>query len=1042
MKNRYAISNLIPRQYVLRTLAVCSLAATAPPTLLASVVNNSAYTHVLKQTVTGKVLDAKDGAPLPGVNIVVKGTNRGTVTNANGSFTLQADAGEILVISLVGYTRQEVPVTEGSPITIRLQSSATGLDELVVVGYGVQKKKVVTGATVHLNNDDLIKNHSVSLEQSLQGQAPGVQVTANSGQPGDPMKFTIRGIGTNGDAKPLFIVDGFPVEDIAYLNPTDIASIDVLKDAASVAIYGTRAANGLVMITTKKGKAGKISVTFDASYGLQNPAKKLDLLNATQYANIMNEAAINSGSVPIYSADSIAKLGTGTDWQKAATLRNAPIQQYSLGFSGGNERSIYSSSLSYQGQQGIMGLPGRSNFERTSFRINSEHKLYKDVIKTGENLTYTHTRQRGIGTGNIYNNSIRGLLNANPTYPVYNADGSYGKSAYADEVNPIGGIDYLQNNRTIIDRIIGDIYAEATLIKGLTLRTDFGADISYNYVNSFIPVYNLGTNNSNTHSQASQAIYRNLTWNWDNTLTYQLNVGKNNLNVMVGTTAKKYEGYNVGGSKTDLIIPDFDHAIISNGTNEDTRKVFGSRSMNALQSYFGRIFYNYDEKYLLTATLRRDGSTKFGADNRYGYFPSFSVGWIATNENFLRDISWLNFLKIRGGWGQNGSDRIDDFRYLATINSTYRDYYFNGVKAVGAAPDKIPNPRLRWEASEQTDIGFDATLFKNLNITFDWYKKSTRDWLVTAPIPDIVGTGAPTINGGNIENKGIELGINYHHKFGEVNIGIGGNISFNKNTVLQIPNQEGVLHPSYNGVLASNMDEYFRAQNGMPIGFFYGLKTAGIFQNQAEIDAYTGKNGQKIQPNAQPGDVRFVDTNGDGVITGEDKTKVGDPNPKQTYGMSLSADWKGFDLSILLSGVGGNDIVDGTRAYDRYVNNYTTAVFDRWHGEGTSNYLPRVTQNNEPNQNYTRFSDLYVHNGAFLRIKSINLGYDLKRTLLKRLPMQQLRLYVSGLNVFTFTHYRGLDPEVGYGIDPWSSGTDLGYFPQPRTILFGLNVKF
>lgn len=1042
MKIWYTISNYFPRQTVVKALAVCSLVTAAPPALHAAANNGKAYTQPVKQTITGKVTDANGGAPLPGVNILVKGTTRGTVTNADGLFTLQADPGEILVVSLVGYTKQELPAKAGGPMNISLQSASTGLDELVVVGYGAQKKKVVTGATVHLNNDDLIKNHAISVESSLQGQAPGVQVTSNSGQPGDALKFTIRGIGTNGDSRPLFIIDGFPADDITFLNPNDIASIDVLKDAASTAIYGTRAANGVVMITTKKGRAGKMSVSFDASYGLQNPARKLDLLNAQQYAHIMNEAAINSGSVPIYTPDSIARLGTGPDWQKAATIKNAPIQNYSLNLAGGNEHSVFSTSLSYQGQQGVMGLPGRSNFERTSFRINSEHKLYKDLIKTGENLTFAHTRQRGIGTGNIYNNSIRGLLNASPIYPVYNADGSYGKSPYAEETNPIGMIDYTQNNQTIIDRIIGNIYAEAILIKGLTLRTDFGADISYNYNNSFIPVYNLGTNNRNDHSFASQGMYRNLTWNWDNTLTYQLRTGKHDLNVMVGTTAKKFEGYNVSGSKTDLIIADFDHAIIDNGRNDSTRKVYGTRSMNALQSYFGRVFYSYDDKYLLTATLRRDGSTKFGVNNRYGYFPAFSLGWILTNEAFLKNSSWINFLKIRGGWGQNGSDRIDDFRYLATINSTYRDYYFNGQKAIGASPDKIPNPDLHWEASEQIDIGFDATLFKDVTVTFDWYQKNTRDWLVTAPIPDLVGTGAPTINGGNIRNKGIELGINYNHQFGEVSIGIGGNIAFNKNTVVDIPNQEGVLHPSYNGVLSSNMDEYFRAQNGMPIGFFYGLKTAGIFQNQAEIDAYTSKSGQKIQPGAQPGDVRFVDMNGDGVINGDDKTKVGDPNPSQTYGISLSAGWRGFDLSVLMNGVGGNDIVDGTRAYDRYTNNYTTAIFGRWHGEGTSNSMPRVTQNNEANQNYTRFSDLYVHNGAFLRIKSINFGYDFKKTLLKRLPLQQFRLYVSGLNVFTFTHYRGLDPEVGYGIDSWSSGTDLGYFPQPRTVLFGLNVKF
>lgn len=1042
MKNWYNISNYFPRQSVLRALAVCSLAVAAPPALHAAATNGKAYLQTARQTITGKVTDTGDGSPLPGVNIIIKGTTRGVTTGADGSFTLEASSSDILVVSLVGYVKQEISVNGRKQLNISMTSTATGLDELVVVGYGAQKKKVLTGATVHIGNDDLIKNRSVSVESSLQGQAPGVQVTSNSGQPGEAVKIVIRGIGTNGDSRPLFVVDGFPAEDINYLNPADIESVDVLKDAASTAIYGTRAANGIVMITTKKGKAGKTVVSLDASYGLQNPARKLDLLNAQQYGNIMNEASVNSGKQPMFSAAQLQKMGEGTDWQKAATLKNAPIQQYSLGLAGGNEKSVYSSSISYNGQQGIMGLPGRSYFERTAFRINSEHKLWQDRVRTGENLTYTHTRQRGIGTGNIYNNSIRGLLNTSPTFPVYDSSGNYGKSPVAaDEVNPIGIIDYTQQNKTITDRVLGNIYLDITLLKGLSLRTDLGVDLSYNYNNSFIPVYELAANNSNTKSTASQGMYRNLKWNWDNTLTYQRQFGKHSLNVMAGTSALQNEAYNVGGSVTDLIMPDFDHAILENGTNKTTQKVFGTRDLNRLQSYFGRVYYNFDEKYLLTAIFRRDASTRFGPGHKWGNFPGFSAGWIASNENFLKDVRWLDFLKLRAGWGRNGNERIRNYAYLATITSIYQDYYFNGIKSVGSSPDKIPNPNLGWESADQWDIGFDATLFKDFTVTFDWYRKTTVDWLVTAPIPQLAGTGAPTINGGNVQNKGIELAVNYSHQFGDLRLAVGGNITFNRNEVLEIPNQEGVLHPTYNGVLSSNMDEYFLARNGMPMGYFYGLKTDGIFQNQQEIDSYTGKNG-KIQPDAAPGDVRFVDLNGDGTINAQDKTKVGNPLPQQTYGINFSAGWKGLDLSVLLSGVGGNQVVDGTRAYDRAYNNYTTAIFDRWHGEGTSSTTPRVTLGDEPNNNYRRFSDLYVHNGAFLRIKSVNLSYDLKRTLLKRMPIGAFSVFVSGLNLFTFTHYRGLDPEVGYGIDSWSSGTDLGYYPQPRTILVGLNVKF
>ncbi|NIG54230.1 TonB-dependent receptor [Chitinophaga sp. Cy-1792] len=1042
MKIWYNQGSTLFRQYLLGTMAVCGFTLTAPTPVHATTLNKAPYN--LRQAVSGQVVDAKDGTPLPGVNVVIKGTTKGATTKEDGTFTLDAQPGDVLVISLVGYTKQEIKIQRLAGNVIKLASAATGLNELIVVGYGAQKKKVVTGATVHLGNGDLIQNHSVSVESSLQGQAPGVQVTSNSGQPGDDLKIQIRGIGTNGDSRPLYIVDGFPADDIAYLNPSDIASLDILKDAASTAIYGTRAANGVVLITTRKGKEGRTSVTLDASYGVQNPARKMSLLNAQQYGVIMNEASINSGKAPIFSTDALSKLGTGTDWQDAATLKNAPIQNYSIGLSGGNAKSVYSTALSYMGQQGIMGLPGRSFFERTSFRINSEHKVWDDRIKAGENLNYAHIRQSGIGTGNIYNNSIRGLLNASPVMPLRDTAGNYGVSPMAaDEVNPIGLIDYTQNSKSITDRLIGDVYVDATIIKGLVFRSDFGIDLSYVYNNSFVPVYSLATNNSNTHSTASQGMYRNLKWNWDNTLAYQRQFGKSNLNVMAGMTALSFDGYNVGGSASDLIISDLAHALLSNGTNDSLRKVFGMQAGNRLASYFGRVLYNFDEKYMLTATIRRDGSTRFGANNRYGVFPGFSLGWVATNESFMKSADkWLNFLKIRGGWGQNGNDRIRDYAYLATVSNLYKSYYFNNAKAVGASPDIIANPDLKWERSEQTDIGFDATVFKDFNVTFDWYRKLTRDWLVTAPIPQLAGTGAPTINGGSVLNRGVELAINYSHSFGELRIGVGGNITFNHNEVLSIPNQEGVLHPSYNGVLSSNMDEYYRAQNGMPMGYFYGLKTAGIFQNQAEIDAYTDKNGNKIQPNAQPGDVKFVDLNHDGVIDANDKTKVGSPLPTNTYGISLNASYKGFDLSVLLSGVGGNQIVDGTRSYDRFYNNYSTDIFSRWHGEGTSNSTPRVTLGDEPNGNYTKFSDLYIRNGAFMRIKSVNLGYDFKHSLLKHSSLQQFRLYVSGMNLFTFTHYHGLDPEVGYGIDTWSSGTDLGYYPQPRTVLVGLNVKF
>lgn len=1004
--------------------------------------------HAQTLKVTGQVTD-EAGAPLTGASVQVKGTTEGAISDATGKFSLNAQKGDVLRVTMLGYHPREVTVT-GNTVSVSLQANSQNLNEVIVVGYGTQTKKNLTGATVHVSGDALTRNHAISTLQDLQGQAPGVQVTTVSGQPGDALKIRIRGISTNGNSNPLYVVDGVPTNDISYLNPSDIQSVDILKDAASAAIYGTRAANGVVLITTKQGRAGKLKLSLDAYYGWQNPTRRMSLLDAKQYAILMNEAALNSGKSPyyVYSQAQIDSMGKGTDWQKAATNANAPIQNYDLSFSGGNTRSVYASSLFYQRQEGIIGVAGNSYYERLGFRLNSSHQVYKDIVKMGENLVYTHSNQSGIGTGNIYGNSIRGLLNTSPTFPVRNADGSWGTSAMSpEEMNPVAAMNTLNSNKTVYDKIFGNLYAAVNILKDLQFRSSFGLDLSFNSTNSFIPVYDLATNNVNTASQASQGLYRNLTWTWDNTLTYRHAFGDHNLTVLLGTSAQEYDGFSVSGSKQDLIIPDFQHAIIDNG-KDGTQKAYGSRSEYALNSYFGRLNYNYKDKYLLTAIVRRDGSTNFGANNRWATFPSFSAGWILSNEPFLH-AGWLNFLKIRGGWGENGNDQIQSFAYLATVSSQYMGYYFGGMDAsaisVGTAPDKTPNPDLKWEASQQADIGFDATLFHYFTLSFDWYNKTTRDWLVQPPIPALVGTGAPFINGGDIVNKGVEIALNYNHTIGTVALNVGGNIAFNHNEAVSVPNADGIIHGSTN-VLSSNTEEFYRIQTGYPVGYFWGYKTAGIFQNQKEVQDYTGKKGL-IQPDAVPGDVRFADLNGDGVIDAADKTMIGNPNPKFTYGFHLTADYKAFDLTVTLSGVSGNDIVNGTRATDRYFNNYSTDIFGRWHGEGTSDRIPRVTLGNEANGNYAHFSDLYIENGSYMRIKSVNIGYDFSKTVFKHLPFEACRLYLSGMNLATFTHYTGTDPEVGYGNteadgNNWSSGIDLGYYPLPRSILVGLDIKF
>jgi TonB-dependent starch-binding outer membrane protein SusC len=999
------------------------------------------------QTQVGGTVKDRSGTALPGVNVLVKGTSNGTSTDADGRFSLNASSDDVLVFSFIGYTAQEITVGSRTTFDVVLEDDITTLQEIVVVGYGVQDKKVVTAATVTVKADDLMKTNSLRLEQALQGQTPGVQVTNTSGQPGEALRVLIRGAGTINDANPLYIVDNVPTNDISYLNPNAIERVDVLKDAASAAIYGARAANGVVLITTKKGTPGKTTIAYDGYYGVQNPYKKLDLLNGREYAVIMNEVEVNSGGAPVYSPEEIEAFGKGTDWLDEAFNYDAPMQNHSLLLTGGGERSTYSTGLTYFKQDGIVGGgESKSSYDRVTFTINSDHKAYKDVIRIGENLTYTHARRRGVRVGNLYYNSMRSFMNAPPIYPVYNDDGTFGSSPFADDTNPLAILYYQNFNKSFTDKVVGDVYTEIMPIKGLTFRSDFGISLSFDGYHAFNPEYDVSNTFYNNNPSTTQNLSKFLMWNWDNTIRYNTTLNNaHNIEVLLGTTAQKHSGFYVNASLNGTLFNDldFNHNILDNTTVDTvaTNVGGGGGTYYALASYFGRINYNFNEKYLFSAILRRDASSNFGPNNKWGLFPSVSAGWVLTEERFLDGTaSVLNFLKLRASWGQNGNDRIGSFNYMATITSLYRDYYLGSgeVKYIGSSPNQIANPDLKWETSEQLDIGFEATILENISLTFDYYKKTTKDWLLRPPVPDLVGTGAPYVNGGDITNTGFEGSVGYRRNIGDLSFSATANMAYNKNRVTSIANTEQIIHGLPNQ-LYQGMTEMYRAEVGYPVGYFYGLKVAGIFQNEAEVQNYT-KDEQVIQPNAVPGDVKFVDVNNDGVIDGNDRTMIGSPIPKVTYGLNLNVNYKAFDLSIYTYGVTGNDIAFGNRSYERFYSNYTTDILNRWHGEGTSNSQPRVTKNDEANGNH-QFSELFLQSGAFFRVKSLNLGYDFSNLLDKK-PFTQLRLYVAANNLFTITKYRGVDPEVGYGPEGWSQGVDVGYYPQPRTYMVGLNVKF
>jgi len=1007
--------------------------------------------------VSGTITSQNTALPVANASVVVKGSQTSTIANEAGKFTISAANGDVLVITSVGFVPKEVKVTSND-LKIQLQDAESQLENVVVIGYGVQKKKLVTGANLQVKGEDIQKQNTTTALQALQGQAAGVQLTSYSGQPGSGMNVVIRGKGTVGNFSPLYIVDGVQTGDISYLNPADIASIDILKDAASAAIYGSQAANGVILVTTRTGKINqKPQVTLDAFYGLQQAPRKTALLDAKEYAMIINEAAVNSGKAPYFSDDVVNNLPVNTNWLDQMFKSNVPTQNYVLGVQGGGANSIYSLSLGYTSQGGIVGGSDMSYFDRYNFRINSEHNLYENYVKIGEHLTFNYQNNHGILVDGLYNNTLRSAFTTSPFLPMYDTDGSYyssdkkgwypGKPDQSwnnGEANPYAVMDYTTRNRNSNQGLFGDVYLQVEPVKGLKYRSSIGINYYSNQSHGYTPVYHLSIYSFNDTAKVSQAMGNGRTIQFDNQLSYDFNIkDDHHFNIMAGSSSLKKKTVDMRGSNWDLRVADLRHAYLSVAQNVNRGAPYmslgGGPTESALLSYFGRLQYDFQEKYILNLTFRADGSSNFAPDNRWGYFPSVSAGWVLTRENFMQGIQWLNFLKLRGTWGQVGNQNVVPYQFLSPISFSNTSYIFGpveGANTQGAYPNRIANPNVKWETSEQTNIGFDATLFQRLSVVFDYYVKQTKDWLITVPILATGGADAPLINGGDVKNTGVELALNYSNNIGKnFRYSIGVNGAYNKNRIGNIPTNDHVLHGNTN-VLFNNAGEFYRAANGEPVGYFWGYKTDGVFQTAEEVLAYKGKTGAPIQPNAKPGDVRYQDLNGDGVIDANDKTNIGDPNPDFTYGFNISLGYKGFDFQVQASGVSGNQLVQSYRGPGGFAN-YTTEILQRWHGPGTSNRIPRVT---EDGANYAQFSDLYIYSGNYLRINNITLGYDFS-ALLKKSYLSRLRLYASVQNAFTITRYKGMDPEVGYN-EGFSSGVDLSYYPRPRTFMAGANIRF
>ena len=1056
----------------------------------------SVYGHAQHVTVKGKVYD-QNGLPIPGVSILIKGTSNATVSDMDGSYQIKATSNSTLVFSFIGYNTTQEAVNGRNRIDVKLYSSTEALQEIVVVGYGTQKKALLTGASTNLKGEDLAALNTGSVMDALQGIAPGVNITKNNGAPGAGTRVTIRGLGTIGNSNPLYIVDGVSVGNIDYLSPSDIESIDVLKDAASAAIYGSRAANGVVLVTTVKGRKGKAAkISFDSYFGIQNIYKNLDPLNAQEYMYIMDEGRVNDGMAQndwnaiVHNNNWLEtnypgagqQLGDdiwsqlqagwkGTNWINEMTKKDAPVVSYSLNITGGSEDIIYAMGISYFDQDGILGGNiTEAGYKRLTARFNTQMVLKKNnrhnIITVGENFTYTNSQNRSIANGNIYYNDLHNALVQNPLQPAYwptsieRNINEFGYTPTLDglnggQTNPLAVMFYRNNyNYGKGNSIIGNVFVEIEPVLNLKFKSVYGIDSWFGHSRSMDPTFHLGLNYLDNVNGASQSEYFGANTIWTNTVSYNTTVGNHKIAAVIGTELFQNQiNNNVSGSRNNLLFPgDPKYAYINNTESPSSINQINVSGADwaagggAIQSFFARAQYDYKEKYLLSATMRADGSSNFAPDNRWGYFPSVSAGWVITKEDFMSGSSkTLNLAKLRASWGQNGNQSIPNFIYSSQIAYVFPGYFFGDTKPVSgttAYPAKVTNPDIKWETSEQLNFGIDAQLFDSrLGITFDWYKKTTKDWLVEAPILGTFGAGAPYINGGNVENKGIELSVNWNDKVGDFKYGITISGAKNKNRVTKLANAEGIIHGSSN-VLSQGTSEISRVQVGQPIGFFYGFQTAGIMQNQDEADAYLTPAGTPYFNDQRPGDIRFVDQNRDGLIDEADKVYLGNPNPDIELGIQLNFEYKGIYLNTTMAGKLGMQVMQSYRSFaDNFDQNYTSTIFNRWHGEGTSNTMPRLSATSHRNTNY--ISDIFMHSADYLRINNLTLGYDFSKLLSNVKFISNLKLYAAVNNLYTFTKYDGMDPEVRFGHDSsWASGIDLGLYPQARTVMFGLSADF
>jgi TonB-linked SusC/RagA family outer membrane protein len=999
----------------------------------------SAQTRII-----GRITLAPEGDAAISATVLIKGTTVGARTDFDGNFVLDAPAGAtVLVASYIGYITQEIPLNGQSTFNIRLEENTAQLEEVVVTGYGSQKRSSISGSVSTVSAQEIAERPILRVEQALQGRTAGVQVAQNSGSPGSTLSVRVRGVGTINNADPLYIVDGIPVDGLDFLNPNDIETINVLKDAASAAIYGSRGANGVVLITTKGGKRnqdGKVS--YEAYYGIQRAQRYMELLNAREYATLQNEAYVAAGKTPLPEFANPELLGEGTNWQEAI-FETAPIASHQLSFTGGGEKSAYTLTGNYFSQDGIVG-GDKANFQRATARFNATHDL-KKWLTIGNNLGFTWLERQGLVENSQYNSPLIRALNMDPVTPVRKADGTYAYSNYSstDIANPVNGIEQTYNAWRS-NRVVGSVYGDIKLAKGLTFRSALSLDATFAIQRGFVPKFDLSNIPEISEAPAAEKsvinsvsvanhFWRN--WQAENYLTWNKSFGEmHNLTMIAGTTALNNRYTVSGGANTNLPSNNWKDAYISNTVDPiESQSAYQWATESSLLSYFAKANYEWNRTYLFSATFRADGSSRFGRNNRYGYFPSFSAGWVASHENFWK-LDMVNFFKIRASWGQNGNDRIGDYSFTTVVNNG-QNYTFGSGENItnGAVALTAANPDLKWETSTQTDIGIDAEMLDGrVQFTADYYIKKTSDMLYAAPIPLVAGTAAPIQNVATAENRGLELSLNYRNRDRALKYSFGGNIAFVKSEVTGL-GRGG--EPVLSGYVQSANANAAKTDVGHPVASFFGYVTDGIFQNQQEIEAAAFQS-----TGTAPGDIRFKDLDGNGVIDEKDRTYIGNPTPRYNYGFNADFEWKGIELSLFFQGTQGNDIFMNLTRYDfSYVNRPASAL-QRWTGEGSSNIEPRMSLS-DPNQN-ARVSDRFIQDGSYLRLKTLQLGYNLPKSWLSKIKFDKVKVYMTAQNLLTFTKYTGLDPEIGNIGGSLEIGIDRGFYPQARTVMGGVSVTF